>query len=77
MGRSVHMPEALVFIFIILATVIWGILGALLVIPVMSSLAIIFDYLRRRVLGLSAFPENTQAAPPVNNSLQESGSGKT
>jgi len=68
MGRSVHMPEALVFIFIILATVIWGILGALLVIPVISSLAIMFDYLRRRVLGLSPFPEKTPAPPPVKNS---------
>ena len=63
MGRSVHMPEALVFIFIILATVIWGILGALLIIPVISSLAIIFAYLRRRVLGMSPFPDGTMPAP--------------
>jgi predicted PurR-regulated permease PerM len=58
MGRSVHMPEALVFIFIVLATVLWGILGALLVIPVAASLFIVFDYLRRRVLGLPPFPDN-------------------
>lgn len=57
MGRSVHMPEALVFIFIIMATVMWGILGALLVIPVVMSLAIVFDYLRRRVLGMTPFPD--------------------
>jgi predicted PurR-regulated permease PerM len=57
MGRSVHMNEALVFIFIVLATVLWGILGALLVIPVVSSIVVIFDYLRRRVLGLPPFPE--------------------
>ena len=63
MGRSVHMPEALVFIFIILATVIWGILGALLVIPVVSSLMIIFDYLRRRVLNMSPFPEGVSTTP--------------
>jgi len=57
MGRSVHLPEALVFIFIIMATVLWGILGALLVIPVAASLAVIFDYLRRSVLGMTPFPE--------------------
>jgi predicted PurR-regulated permease PerM len=56
MGRSVHMHEALVLISIILATVLWGILGALLVVPVLASLAIIFDYLRRRILGLPPFP---------------------
>jgi predicted PurR-regulated permease PerM len=57
MGRSVHMQESLVFIFIVMATVMWGILGALLVVPVVASLAIIFDYLRRRVLGMTPFSD--------------------
>lgn len=61
MGRSVHMPEPLVFIFIILATVIWGILGALLVIPMVASIAVVFDYLCRRVLGMPPFPDVTAA----------------
>jgi predicted PurR-regulated permease PerM len=68
MGRSVHLPEALVFIFIIMATVLWGILGALLVIPVAASLAIIFDYLRRRLLGMTPFPDpvpETKAERPA------------
>ncbi|KAF0106698.1 MAG: hypothetical protein FD146_2290 [Anaerolineaceae bacterium] len=64
MGRSVHMPEALVFIFIITATVLWGILGALLVIPVAASLAVIFDYLRRRVLGMTPFPDPVPETRP-------------
>lgn len=73
MGRSVHMPEPLVFIFIIMATVLWGILGALLVIPVAASLAIIFNYLRRRVLGMTPFQEpseeaGAEAAPPAPRS---------
>jgi predicted PurR-regulated permease PerM len=57
MGRSVHMPEPLVFICIILATILWGIIGALLVIPMVVSLAIIFDYLRRRAFGMAPFPD--------------------
>jgi predicted PurR-regulated permease PerM len=56
MGRSVHMHEALVLISILLATVLWGILGALIIVPVLASLAVIVDYLRRRILGLPPFP---------------------
>jgi predicted PurR-regulated permease PerM len=77
MGRSVHMPEPLVFVFIIMATVLWGILGALLVIPVSASIMVIFDYLRRRVLGMSPFPEPSPEAKseapisPVKNTRTE------
>ncbi len=56
MGRSVEMHEALVLISILLATVLWGILGALIIVPVLASLAVIVDYLRRRVLGMPPFP---------------------
>jgi predicted PurR-regulated permease PerM len=77
MGRSVHMPEPLVFVFIIMATVLWGILGALLVIPVSASIMVIFDYLRRRVLGMSPFPvpspeiKSEEPRSPVNNTHTE------
>ena len=56
MGRSVQMNEALVLISILLATVLWGILGALIIVPVLASLVVIFDYLRRRILGMPPFP---------------------
>jgi predicted PurR-regulated permease PerM len=56
MGRSVHMHEALVLISILLATVLWGIMGALIIVPVLASLAVIVDYLRRRILGMTPFP---------------------
>jgi len=56
MGRSVHMNEALVLISILLATVLWGILGALLIVPGLASLTVIVDYLRRRILGMPPFP---------------------
>jgi predicted PurR-regulated permease PerM len=57
MGRSVQMNEALVLVTILLATILWGILGALIVVPVLASIFVIFDYLRRRVLGMVPFPE--------------------
>ncbi len=56
MGRSVQMHEALVLISILLATILWGILGALIIVPVLASLVVIVDYLRRRILGMPPFP---------------------
>lgn len=67
MGRSVHMHEGLVFISIIIATILEGILGALLVVPVIASLVVIGGYIQRKVLGLPAFEDdgnNQFVAPP-------------
>jgi predicted PurR-regulated permease PerM len=55
MGRSVHMNEALVFIAIVIATILKGILGALLVVPLLASAIVIGGYVQRRVLGLPPF----------------------
>jgi predicted PurR-regulated permease PerM len=69
MGRSVHMHEALVLISIILATILWGILGALLIVPMLATLAVIFDYLRRRIMGMPPFPPTEPFVlhdPPVS-----------
>jgi predicted PurR-regulated permease PerM len=57
MGRSVHMNEGLVFIAIMIATILEGIMGALLVVPLLASVAVIGEYVRRKVLGLPAFEE--------------------
>lgn len=67
MGRSVHMNEALIFIAIMTATILKGILGALLVVPVLASVVVIGGYIQRRVLGLPPFEDDgsTQfVAPP-------------
>lgn len=55
MGRSLRMNEALIFISIMIATILEGIMGALLVVPVLASVAVIAEYLRRCVLGLPPF----------------------
>ncbi len=67
MGRSVHMNEALVFIVILIATILEGILGALLVVPVVASAVLISSYVRRRILGLPPFEDDGSkqfVAPP-------------
>lgn len=58
MGRSVHMNEGLVFVIILIATILEGILGALLVVPVFASTVLIANYIQRRVLGLSPFEDD-------------------
>lgn len=76
MGRSVHMNEGVVFIIIIVATILEGILGALLVVPVVASLTVIIRYLRRKILGLPAFAEDDGAqfvAPPEKTSPPKRG----
>ena len=60
MGRSVHMNEGLVFIAIMAATILEGIMGALLIVPVLATVAVIGEYVRRRVLGLPAFDESKE-----------------
>lgn len=66
MGRSVHMNEAVVFIAIMIATILKGILGALLVVPVLATVVIIGEYIQRRVLGLPPFEDDgsTQFVSP-------------
>lgn len=58
MGRSLHMNEALIFIAILIATILEGIMGALLIVPVMASVSVIMEYIRRRLLGLAPFADN-------------------
>ncbi|HUH96482.1 MAG TPA: AI-2E family transporter [Anaerolineales bacterium] len=63
LGRSVHMNEALVFIVIIAALIFSGILGAFIIVPVLASLVVIWNYLHARMLGLPPFLDEVPAAP--------------
>ena len=62
-GRSVHMHEGLVFIAIIIAVVIGGILGALIIIPVLASAGVIGRYIYNRTLGLPPWPMDPPDKP--------------
>ena len=52
MGRSVHLHEGLVFVAIMAAVLIQGILSAIVVVPVIASALVIGRYLRAGVFGL-------------------------
>ncbi len=67
MGRSLHMNEALIFISIMIATILEGIMGALLVVPVLASVVVMMEYVRRRILGMAPFAvedERQFSTPP-------------
>lgn len=71
MGRSVNLNEGLVFVAIIAAVIFNGVLGALIVIPVIASAVVIGRYLRAHILGLDPFPpeqvslvSETEIPPP-------------
>jgi predicted PurR-regulated permease PerM len=58
MGRSVNMNEGLIFVAIIAAVMFSGVLGALIVVPVLASAAVVGHYLRSRILGLAPFSDD-------------------
>lgn len=51
MGRSVHLHEGLVFIAIIAAVLLQGVLGAIVIVPVIASALAIGRYLKAGILG--------------------------
>jgi predicted PurR-regulated permease PerM len=65
LGRSVLLHEGLVFVAIVSALVLSGILGVLIVVPVLASAIIVGRYLRRRLLGLPAFDEQETIPTPL------------
>ena len=52
MGRSVHLHEGLVFVAIMVAVLVQGILSAIVVVPVIASALVIGRYFRAGILGL-------------------------
>jgi predicted PurR-regulated permease PerM len=56
-GRHVHLHSGIVFLVVIAALIFHGPLAAFLVVPILVSLLVIGRYLRRRIYGLSPFPE--------------------
>ncbi|HXV99191.1 MAG TPA: AI-2E family transporter [Anaerolineae bacterium] len=68
MGYFLSMNEGLIFVAIIGAVVLWGILGALLIVPLLATLGVIAHYVRCRLLNLDPWPEDVTYAtsPPAD-----------
>ncbi len=57
MKHFLHMNEGLIFVAIIGATMVWGVLGALIIIPLMATIGKVGRYVRCRLLHLAPWPE--------------------
>jgi predicted PurR-regulated permease PerM len=67
MGRFMHMNTGFVFVAIVAAVVLQGILAALIILPILATIGIIGRYLRARLLNLDPWPEAPPALPePVS-----------
>jgi len=64
MGRFMHMNTGLVFLVIIAAVILEGILGALIVLPILASVGIIGRYVRARMLKLDPWSPESAIIPP-------------
>jgi len=58
------MNEGVVLVIILIATILNGIMGALLVVPVLASALIIIDYLLKRIL-------NSNSQTPAHQTLKK------
>ncbi len=59
LGKSVFLHEGVVFVAIIAAIMLQGILGVLIVVPVLASAIIIARYVRRKLLGMNPFSDSS------------------
>ena len=82
-GRTVHMHAGVVFVAIMAAVVIQGVLGALIVVPVLASLGVLLRYMYARLVDLPAFPdeqaglEDPEATPePLKSALLKDSMGE-
>jgi predicted PurR-regulated permease PerM len=65
MGYFLSMNEGLIFVSIIGAVVLWGILGALLIVPLLATLGVIARYVRCRLLNIDPWPDTAPPSSPV------------
>jgi len=57
LGHSVLLHEGLVFIAIVAAVILQGVLGVLIVVPLLATIIVIGKYIRRRLLGMTPFDD--------------------
>ena len=61
LGHSVLLHEGLVFVAIVSAVILQGMLGVLIVVPLLATLAVIGRYLRAKILDLPPFDDEMPA----------------
>ena len=75
LGHSVLLHEGIVFIAIVAAVVLQGVLGVLIVVPLLATIVVVGKYIRRRLLGLSPFEDDEK--PASSPDLEVAAASKT
>jgi len=57
LGHSVFLHEGVVFVAIIAAIILQGVIGVLIIVPLLATFVVLGRYVRRRLLGLSPFDD--------------------
>jgi len=72
LGQSVFLHEGVVFVAIIAAIVLQGVLGVLIIVPLLATFVVLGRYIRRRLLGIHPFEDEEpvpsldfEPAPPI------------
>jgi len=72
LGQSVFLHEGVVFVAIIAAIVLQGVLGVLIIVPLLATIVVLGRYIRRRLLGIHPFEDeeptpslDPEPAPPL------------
>lgn len=66
MSSRLQIHPAVVFVGVVASLYLLGMIGALLVVPVLGTLAIVGSYLRCRILELDPWPEVDQVIEPID-----------
>lgn len=66
LGQSVFLHEGVVFVAIIAAIVLQGVIGVLIIVPLLATFVVLGRYVRRRLLGMSPF-DDEEPVPLVPN----------
>jgi putative permease len=61
LGHSVFLHEGVVFVAIIAAIILQGVLGVLIIVPLLATFVVLGRYIRRRLLGLPPFADEEPA----------------
>ncbi len=63
LGKSVFLHEGVVFVAIVAAIILQGVVGVLIIVPLLATVIVLGRYIRRKLLGLHPFEEEELVRP--------------
>ena len=76
LGKSVFLHEGVVFVAIVAAIILQGVVGVLIIVPLLATVVVLGRYVRRKLLGLPPFEDDEPVRPwdtqPASSNTTES-----